>query len=201
MLRNTLKLLVSLCLFLALNDGLYSQSTTVIAPGAINQIETLLNRPAIISPAVVTPLGWNWFRIETDFHVFSTLASFQQVSDTLLDLENIEAIYSTDYSRLVASIISRSGNEAIIDYISISIGPFGCMPSRVAESILKKEMNVTGKSKIKGWEKKAYKYADIGEFPFLAVETDGSPFPQLIEANLEAFVLQAGRLHNFHKSL
>ncbi|MDR2578335.1 MAG: acyl-CoA dehydratase activase [Chitinispirillales bacterium] len=82
----------------------------------------------------------------------------------------------------------------------ISIGPFGCMPSRVAESILKKEMNVTGKSKIKGWEKKAHEYADIGEFPFLAVETDGSPFPQLIEANMEAFVLQAGRLHEFHKN-
>jgi predicted nucleotide-binding protein (sugar kinase/HSP70/actin superfamily) len=82
----------------------------------------------------------------------------------------------------------------------VSIGPFGCMPSRVAESILKKEMNVAGKSKIKGWEKKAHEYADIGEFPFLAVETDGSPFPQLIEANLEAFVLQAGRLHDFHRT-
>jgi len=82
----------------------------------------------------------------------------------------------------------------------ISIGPFGCMPSRVSEAILKKEMNVTGKARIPGWEKKAHEYADIGEFPFLAVETDGSPFPQLIEANLEAFVLQAGRLHDFqHK--
>jgi len=77
----------------------------------------------------------------------------------------------------------------------ISIGPFGCMPSRVAESILKKEMNVAGKARVPGWEQKALEYEEIGEFPFLAVETDGSPFPQLIEANLEAFVLQAGRLH------
>jgi len=77
----------------------------------------------------------------------------------------------------------------------ISIGPFGCMPSRVAESILKKEMNVDGKARVPGWEKKAHEYEEVGEFPFLAVETDGSPFPQLIEANLEAFVLQAGRLH------
>ncbi|MCL2183056.1 MAG: acyl-CoA dehydratase activase [Chitinispirillia bacterium] len=83
----------------------------------------------------------------------------------------------------------------------ISIGPFGCMPSRVAEAILKKEMNVAGKAKVPGWEEKALKYADIGEFPFLAVETDGSPFPQLIEANLEAFVLQAGRLHEFGRKL
>jgi len=82
----------------------------------------------------------------------------------------------------------------------ISIGPFGCMPSRVSEAILKKEMNVTGKARIPGWEKKAHEYDDIGEFPFLAVETDGSPFPQLIEANLEAFVLQAGRLHDFQRA-
>ncbi|MFP4013613.1 MAG: acyl-CoA dehydratase activase [Chitinispirillaceae bacterium] len=81
----------------------------------------------------------------------------------------------------------------------ISIGPFGCMPSRVAESILKKEMNVIGKSRIPGWKERAYDYEEIGEFPFLAMETDGSPFPQLIEANMEAFVLQAKRLHEFHK--
>ena len=82
----------------------------------------------------------------------------------------------------------------------ISIGPFGCMPSRVAEAILKKEMNVTGKARIPGWEKRAHEYEEIGEFPFLAVETDGSPFPQLIEANMEAFVLQAKRLHEFHSA-
>ncbi|MDR0307120.1 MAG: acyl-CoA dehydratase activase [Chitinispirillales bacterium] len=81
----------------------------------------------------------------------------------------------------------------------ISIGPFGCMPSRVAEAILKKEMNVTGKARLPGWKEKAHEYEEIGEFPFLAVETDGSPFPQLIEANMEAFVLQAKRLHEFHK--
>ena len=82
----------------------------------------------------------------------------------------------------------------------ISIGPFGCMPSRVAEAILKKEMNVTGKARIPGWEKRAHEYEEIGDFPFLAVETDGSPFPQLIEANMEAFVLQAKRLHEFHSA-
>jgi predicted nucleotide-binding protein (sugar kinase/HSP70/actin superfamily) len=77
----------------------------------------------------------------------------------------------------------------------VSIGPFGCMPSRVAESVLKKEMNVEGKRRTPGWEKRADEFADIGDFPFLALETDGMPFPQIIEANLEAFVLQARRVH------
>lgn len=32
--------------------------------------------------------------------------------------------------------------------------------------------------------------------PFLAVETDGNPFPQVIEARLEVFCLQVKRVHN-----
>ncbi|HJO93962.1 MAG TPA: acyl-CoA dehydratase activase [Victivallales bacterium] len=77
----------------------------------------------------------------------------------------------------------------------ISIGPFGCMPSRVAESILKKEMNIAGKQRLNNWNKKALIYKELETLPFLAIETDGNPFPQLIEANLEAFVLQAKRVH------
>ncbi len=77
----------------------------------------------------------------------------------------------------------------------ISIGPFGCMPSRVAESILRKEMNMIGKQRLAGWEQKASKFKDIDTFPCLFLETDGNPFPQMVEANLEAFILQSRRLH------
>lgn len=77
----------------------------------------------------------------------------------------------------------------------VSIGPFGCMPSRMSEAMLKKEMNAEGKARLPGWGKRALQYEEMGSFPFIAVETDGSPFPQLVEANLEAFVLQARRLH------
>jgi predicted CoA-substrate-specific enzyme activase len=78
----------------------------------------------------------------------------------------------------------------------ISIGPFGCMPSRVAEAILNKEMNVEGKKRLTGWEKRTEQFADIGDLPFLSIETDGMPFPQIIEANLETFIMQARRLHD-----
>jgi predicted nucleotide-binding protein (sugar kinase/HSP70/actin superfamily) len=57
----------------------------------------------------------------------------------------------------------------------IAIGPFGCMPNRLSEAILSREMG-TG-------------------LPFLAVESDGNLFPQVITAKLEVFVLQALRLH------
>lgn len=77
----------------------------------------------------------------------------------------------------------------------ISIGPFGCMPSRVAESILKKEMTVEGLERRTVHANLPAPLRALETLPFLAVETDGSPFPQLVEANLEAFVLQARRVH------
>ncbi len=75
----------------------------------------------------------------------------------------------------------------------VSIGPFGCMPSRVAESMLKKELTGRGKAKVS--DKASSPFGAGENFPFLAIETDGSSFPQIIEANLEAFVLRARRLH------
>jgi hypothetical protein len=36
----------------------------------------------------------------------------------------------------------------------------------------------------------------MDDLPFLAIESDGSPFPQLIDAKLEAFCLRAKRLHD-----
>lgn len=76
----------------------------------------------------------------------------------------------------------------------ISIGPFGCMPSRVAESILNIEMNVPGKEVA---EKRKIKVLDnhSQDFPYLAIETDGNLFPQIIQSKIEIFMLQTERLH------
>ena len=56
-------------------------------------------------------------------------------------------------------------------------------------------MNVEGKGRVPGWKKRVLRFADLGELPFLSIETDGRPFPQIIEANLEVFILQARRVH------
>lgn len=78
----------------------------------------------------------------------------------------------------------------------ISIGPFGCMPNRISEAILSREMNREGKL-ASGAVKKSMRaildrYEDL---PFLCIESDGNPFPQIITAKLEAFMLQAWRFH------
>ena len=72
----------------------------------------------------------------------------------------------------------------------ISIGPFGCMPSRVAEAVLSEKFRAGSAG-----SKATAVLEDDSRLPFLAIETDGNPFPQLIEARLEAFCLQARRLH------
>ena len=84
----------------------------------------------------------------------------------------------------------------------ISIGPFGCMPSRVAESILSEKFTtatklnlIMGKNGDSTIGKSPILRGKERKLPFLAIETDGNPFPQIIEARLEAFTLQARRLH------
>ncbi len=78
----------------------------------------------------------------------------------------------------------------------ISIGPFGCMPSRLSESVLTEVMKKEYKLASSANNKKISKtLEDVDDLPFLSIESDGSPFPQLIDAKLDAFCLQAERLH------
>ncbi len=80
----------------------------------------------------------------------------------------------------------------------ISIGPFGCMPSRVAESILNEKFTSREKRKlINGRDNQglANLVAQERKLPFLAIETDGNAFSHITEARLEAFCLQAERLN------
>jgi predicted nucleotide-binding protein (sugar kinase/HSP70/actin superfamily) len=78
----------------------------------------------------------------------------------------------------------------------IAIGPFGCMPNRLSEAILNEVMTREGKLATEPNNKKLKAVlTDIEDLPFLAIESDGSPFPQLIDAKLETFCLRAERLH------
>jgi predicted nucleotide-binding protein (sugar kinase/HSP70/actin superfamily) len=78
----------------------------------------------------------------------------------------------------------------------IAIGPFGCMPNRLSEAILSKAMQREDKLQLSPSDIHLQKSLEtIEALPFLALESDGSPFPQLIHAKLEAFCLRAERLH------
>ncbi len=80
----------------------------------------------------------------------------------------------------------------------ISIGPFNCIPSRLSEAILNKEMTMEGKYRAMGIEKNGYP-DELVILPFLYVETDGNAFPQITQSKLEIFMLQAEKAHNLLK--
>jgi predicted nucleotide-binding protein (sugar kinase/HSP70/actin superfamily) len=78
----------------------------------------------------------------------------------------------------------------------IAIGPFGCMPNRLSESILNETMNREDKLATDPKNRQLRTVlTNVEELPFLAIESDGSPFPQVITAKLESFCLRARRLH------
>ncbi len=78
----------------------------------------------------------------------------------------------------------------------IAIGPFGCMPNRLSEALLTEAMTREGKIAAGNAPSHLDILAEIDHLPFLAIESDGSPFPQLIDAKLETFCLRARRLHD-----
>jgi predicted CoA-substrate-specific enzyme activase len=85
---------------------------------------------------------------------------------------------------------------------AISIGPFACMPTRVIEAVLSAESTMENKRLFDPSARSLEKdlRGPIDNLPFLSIESDGNPFPQIIEARIEAFCLQVERLHKKLKS-
>jgi CoA-substrate-specific enzyme activase, putative len=84
---------------------------------------------------------------------------------------------------------------------AISIGPFACMPTRVIEAVLSAESTMENKRLIDtSASLREGEFGPIDNLPFLSIESDGNPFPQIIEARIEAFCLQVERLHKKLKS-
>jgi predicted nucleotide-binding protein (sugar kinase/HSP70/actin superfamily) len=81
----------------------------------------------------------------------------------------------------------------------ISIGPFNCMPSRLSEALLNREMTIEGK--YRNGNKKSFGYSlDITSLPFLYIESDGNPYPQITQSRLEIFMMQAEKVHHSLKN-
>jgi hypothetical protein len=81
----------------------------------------------------------------------------------------------------------------------ISIGPFNCMPSRLSESILNKEMTLENKYKFGRIKRNGYP-KELENLPFLFVESDGNLFPQITQSKIEVFMMQAEKLHYLMKN-
>jgi predicted CoA-substrate-specific enzyme activase len=143
----------------------------------------------------------NFFQGRYEKQIKSILARSGLVQAWGLDvatvIENASPHISPDLQGEAVLTVGGSLTEIIHHACGvIAIGPFGCMPNRLSEAILSETM--TAREKLATDPKNPALRAiltDVDELPFLAIETDGSPFPQLITAKLETFMLRAERLH------
>jgi len=143
----------------------------------------------------------NFFQDRYEKQIKSILARSGLVQATGTDvaavIENASPHLSAELQGEAVLTVGGSLTEIIHHTCGvIAIGPFGCMPNRLSEAILSETM--TAREKLATDPTNPTLRAilsDIDELPFLAIETDGSPFPQLITAKLETFMLRAERLH------
>jgi predicted CoA-substrate-specific enzyme activase len=143
----------------------------------------------------------NKFQARYEKRIKSILSTSGLVHAKPLDMETIIKNASPYISRNLPGEAVLTIGASMTEVVShscgvIAIGPFGCMPNRLSESILNETMNSRDKiaSEPRNETLRAV-LTDIDELPFLAIESDGSPFPQLINAKLETFCLRAERLH------
>ncbi|MFP4529056.1 MAG: acyl-CoA dehydratase activase [Candidatus Kapaibacterium sp.] len=127
-------------------------------------------------------------------------SGYYKYSKTELEpiLEHSEHIVPLDFKGEPGITVGIGLHEGLEKYCGIiNIGPFGCMPTRISESVSLPEMNVRGKIEAKRLKNKDFKMPELfnGDMniPFLTIETDGNVYPQVIEARLEMFALQAAR--------
>ncbi len=134
-----------------------------------------------------------------EIKIKKTLAKSGFYECELLNIENIiehaKKLVSPDLEGETILTVG-SAMADIMNHASgvISLGPFGCMPSRVSESILNVNMNIREKATASG-NPLLLSNQEMDNLPFLSVETDGNLFPQIIQSKIEVFVLQTLKFH------
>jgi predicted nucleotide-binding protein (sugar kinase/HSP70/actin superfamily) len=143
----------------------------------------------------------NKFQARYEKRIKAILSASGLVHAEPLDMDAIMASAAPYISRELPGEAVLTVGGSLREVVShscgvIAIGPFGCMPNRLSESILNEAMNSSDKLATEPNNRELRTVlTDIDELPFLAIESDGSPFPQLINAKLETFCLRAERLH------
>ena len=131
-------------------------------------------------------------------NIFGKLDFYEpHIIDVKEVMECSEGLISEKFTGEAILTVGASIHE-IADKVAgvINIGPFGCMPSRIAEAVLNEKLE---ERKLEISKDKPHVQRVLSEFenlPFMTIEVDGSPFSQLVEAKLESFMLQVDRVHN-----
>jgi hypothetical protein len=95
---------------------------------------------------------------------------------------------------LIAALTLR---DSLTRYCGVvNVGPFGCMQTRFGDAVTAPLADVSGKReayRAAGARLELPAFGEDERIPFLTVESDGTPYPQLLEARFESFCLQARR--------
>jgi hypothetical protein len=120
-----MKRLLIILVISALALPLFAQANaSQLAPGAEEQYAALFNIPSLVRPVTATPLGRNWFTLETDVHVFTDQVTVAQVAAVLSDINNQMRYFDGKKSKLSATIVSRPNDDDItVDFVSTTIIP------------------------------------------------------------------------------
>ncbi|MBP7791542.1 MAG: activase [Candidatus Goldbacteria bacterium] len=126
------------------------------------------------------------------------------------ELYDPEVIDVSEYDKYSEHLISHrltgepglSTGKILKDGISkyaghINIGPFGCMITRFTDSIASNNLDIKDKKeayRVAGEKYESEIFFEGEKIPFLTIEVDGNPYPQLLLAKFESFCLQAKRV-------
>jgi len=137
---------------------------------------------------------------------------YERVIKGIFVSSNLYDYHLIDIDRLVGSVshiidpeltgeailtLSCAIND-IVDRVDgvIAIGPFGCMPARIAESLIKQCIDAEKQEMCLEGGAISKVLALHPHLPFISIESDGGPFPPVIEARLESFMLQVKRMQS-----
>jgi predicted CoA-substrate-specific enzyme activase len=131
--------------------------------------------------------------------IFATSGLYEpeiiDIEDTLQYVRHLISKELTGEPELITGMVLRDGLNHYAGVVCI--GPFGCMQTRFAEAIASPVANVAAKRE--AWQKVGKDpgleaFSDSDRIPFLTIESDGNPFPQLLESRFDSFCLQASRV-------
>jgi predicted nucleotide-binding protein (sugar kinase/HSP70/actin superfamily) len=159
-------------------------------------------------PEYSTFWGWLEFYLSefTQRHYEKKIKNIMSVSG-LCDKELIDIDSMIEFSKHIISP-QLSGEPGMIAGVTmrdamsrfsgvINIGPFGCMPVRFTEAVINPMLDAKHKLEAYTKARQEIDFLQFGEnerIPFLTVEADGNPYPQLLEARFESFCLQSARI-------
>ncbi|MEJ5286502.1 MAG: (R)-2-hydroxyglutaryl-CoA dehydratase activator-related protein [Candidatus Kapaibacterium sp.] len=136
------------------------------------------------------------------------LSGYYEYSRTLIEpiLNHSKHLIPLEYKGEPGLTLGIALKDILEKYCGVvNVGPFGCMPTRLAEAVSVPEMKVQNKITARKMNNPAF---DLPLFvdremplPFLTIESDGNPYPQVIEAKLESFVLKAEKVANLMEKI